>query len=169
MTDTGLILGEPSSYLLFTIFFSLTLSFSLLFPLEDSIKEYYHHTEEETEDVEPCTTVFNPRITKHCDLRGEGVENGVACDLVEGILSGVFFALSELGVEGASGGVYRRVGVLGRVVVMMEQVTQGNKCDGGGMVLLAVMVAVGALQRGSGAVVVRMEAGTRAGGTGAVL
>jgi hypothetical protein len=35
----------------------------------------------------------------------------------------------------------------------------------GGMVLLAVM-AVGALQRGSGAVVVRMEAGTRAGGTG---
>jgi hypothetical protein len=29
----------------------------------------------------------------------------------------------------------------------MEQVTQGNKCDGGGMVLLAVMV-VGALQKG---------------------
>jgi hypothetical protein len=68
-----------------------TLSFSLLFPLEDSIKEHYHHTEEETEDVEPCTTVFNPRITKHCDLRGEGVENGVACDLAEGILSGLFF------------------------------------------------------------------------------
>jgi hypothetical protein len=85
MTDTGLILGEPSSHLLFTIFFSLTLSFSLLFPLEDSIKEYYHHTLEETEDVEPCTTVFNPRITKHCDLRGEGVGNGVACDLGEGI------------------------------------------------------------------------------------
>jgi hypothetical protein len=41
----------------------------------------------------------------------------------------------------------------------MEQVTQGNKCDGGGMVLLAVMTAVGALQRGHGAVVVRMEAG----------
>ena len=90
MTDTGLILGEPSSYLLFTIFFSLTLSFSLLFPLEDSIKEYYHHTEEETKDCEPCTTVFNPRITKHCDLRGEGVENGVACYLAEGVLSGVF-------------------------------------------------------------------------------
>jgi hypothetical protein len=65
--------------------FSLPLSFSLLFPLEDSIKEYYHHREEETKDVEPCTTVFNPRITKHCDLRGEGVENGVACDLAEGI------------------------------------------------------------------------------------
>jgi hypothetical protein len=74
MTVTWLILGEPSYYLLFTTFFSLTLSFSLLFPLEDSIKEYYHHTEEETEDVEPCTTVFKPRITKHCDLRGEGVE-----------------------------------------------------------------------------------------------
>jgi hypothetical protein len=81
MTGTGLILGEPSSYLLFTIFFSLLtfhfslpLSFSLLFPLEESIDEYYHHTEEESEDVEPCTTVFNPRIAKHCDLMGEGVE-----------------------------------------------------------------------------------------------
>jgi hypothetical protein len=113
MTGTGLILGEPSSYLLFTIFFLLTLSFSLLFPLEDSIKEYYHHTEEETEDVEPCTTVFNPRITKHCDLRGEGVENGVACDLAEGILSGVF--CFEMGIEGAGGGIYRRAGVLGGV------------------------------------------------------
>jgi hypothetical protein len=90
MTVTGLIPGEPSSYLLFTIFFSLTLSFSLLFPLEDSIKEYYHHTEEEIEDYEPCATVFNLRITKHCDLRGEGVEKGVACDLTEGILSGLF-------------------------------------------------------------------------------
>jgi hypothetical protein len=76
MTDTGLILGEPSSYLLFTIFFSLTLSFSLLFP------------EEETKGYEPCTTVFNPRITKHCDLRGKGVENGVACYSTEGISSG---------------------------------------------------------------------------------
>jgi hypothetical protein len=125
MNDTGLTLGQLSSHLLFTIFFSLLLplSFSLLFPLEDSIKEYYHHTKEETEDVEPCTTVFNPRITKHCDLRGEGVENEVACNLAEGILSGVCFALSEMGVEGAGGGVYRRVGVLRRGVVMMEQVT----------------------------------------------
>jgi hypothetical protein len=69
---------------------SLLLSFSLFFPLEDSIKEYYHHTEEETKDYEPCATVFNPRMTKHCDLRGEGVENGIACNLAEGILSGVF-------------------------------------------------------------------------------
>jgi hypothetical protein len=95
MTDTGLILGEPSSHLFFTIFFSLLtfhfslpLSFSLLFPLEDSIKEYYHHTEEETKDYEPCATVFNPRFSKHCDLRGEGVKNGVACDLAEGIFIG---------------------------------------------------------------------------------
>jgi hypothetical protein len=33
------------------------------------------------------------------------VENGVDCHLVEGILSGVCFALSDMGVEGASGGV----------------------------------------------------------------
>jgi hypothetical protein len=97
MTSTGLILGEPSSYLLFTIFFSLLtfyfslpLSFSFLFPLEDSIKEYYYRTLEETKDYEPCATVFNPRITKHCDLWGEGVENGVACYLAGGILSSVF-------------------------------------------------------------------------------
>ena len=105
MTNTGLILGKPSSYLIFAIFCSLTLSFSLLFPLEDSFKEYYYHTLEETKDYEPCTTVFNPRITKHCDLRGEGVENGVACDSAEGILSGVCFALSKMGFEGAGGGV----------------------------------------------------------------
>jgi hypothetical protein len=42
------------------------------------------------------------------------------------------FALSGMGVEGAGGGFYRRVGVLGCGVVVMEQVTQGNKCDGGG-------------------------------------
>jgi hypothetical protein len=99
-----LILEEPSSHLLFAIFFSLTLSFSLLFPLEDSIKEYYHHIEAETKDYEPYTTVFNPRITKHCDLRGDGVENRFACNLAEGILSRVCFALSEMGVEGAGGG-----------------------------------------------------------------
>jgi hypothetical protein len=36
------------------------------------------------------------------------VENGVACYLAGGILSGVCFALSEMGIEGASGGIYRR-------------------------------------------------------------
>jgi hypothetical protein len=90
MTDTGLILEEPSSYLLFTIFFSLTLSFFLLFPLDDSIKEYYHHTEEELKTmnhVQQSSTQESPSIVI---LGGEGVENGVACDLAEGILSGVF-------------------------------------------------------------------------------
>jgi hypothetical protein len=70
-------------------------------------------------------------------------------------------------VEGASGGIYRRVVVFGCRVVVMEQVPRGSKHDNGrGTVLLAVMAVVGALQRGSGAVVVRIEAGTRAGGTG---
>jgi hypothetical protein len=95
MTNIGLILGQPSShlhYFLFSSHFPLPLSFSLLCPQEDSIKQYYHHKDEETKDYEPCTIVFNPKITKHCDLRGEGVENGDACDLVEGILSGVCFA-----------------------------------------------------------------------------
>jgi hypothetical protein len=48
---------------------------------------------------------------------------------------------------------------------VVEQVPRDSKHDKGrGTVLLAVMAAVGALQRGSGAVVVRMEAGTCAGG-----
>jgi hypothetical protein len=96
MTDIGLILGEPSSHLLFTIFFSLTLPFSLLFPLEDSIKEYYHHTEEETKDVEPYATVFTPR-------------GGF-----------IWSVLLGMGTEGAGGGVYRRVWVLGCGVAVME-------------------------------------------------
>jgi hypothetical protein len=46
-------------------------------------------------------------------------------------------------------------------------VTRGSRCDKGkGSLLPATMVAVGALPRGRGVVVVRMEAGTRAGGTG---
>jgi hypothetical protein len=64
--------------------------------------------------------------------------------------------------------------VLGCGVVMMEQVTRDNRCDGEGAVLLAVMATMGALQKGVGqwwcaakgawAAVVRMEASTRAGG-----
>jgi hypothetical protein len=60
------------------------------------------------------------------------VGNGVACDYDRGDLSGVCFALSEMGVEGAGGGFYRRAVcevVLGCGVVMMEQVTRGNRCD----------------------------------------
>jgi hypothetical protein len=92
-------------------------------------------------------------------------ENGVACDSTEGILSGVCFAFSEMGIEGASGGFYRRAVcevVLGCEVAVMEQHKAAGAMEGG-MVLLAVM-AVGALQRGSGAVVVRCK-----GGHGAVV
>jgi hypothetical protein len=32
------------------------------------------------------------------------VENGVACNLADGVLSGVCFALSEMGVKGAGRG-----------------------------------------------------------------
>jgi hypothetical protein len=107
------------------------------------------------------------------------VENGFACDLAEGILSRVCFALSEMGVEGAGGGFIgdwharccSRCGV-----VVMEQVTQGSRRnmgrghvagnDGGGCAAKGGVGGGSALQRGCGAVVVRMEAGTRARGTG---
>jgi hypothetical protein len=46
------------------------------------------------------------------------------------------------------GKFYRLVGVLGCGVAVMESVTQGSRCDGGGVVLLAVM-AVGVLQKGA--------------------
>jgi hypothetical protein len=133
MTGIELILGEPTSYLLFTIFFSLTLSFSLLFPLEDSIKEYYHHTEEETKDVEPYTTVFNPRITKHCDLRGKGVEKWSCLRFGRGYFIWCVLCLGwEL--RELVGGIYRRAVcevVLGCGVAVMEQVPRGSRCDGG--------------------------------------
>jgi hypothetical protein len=46
-------------------------------------------------------------------------------------------------------------------------VIRGSGCDmGKGGLLPAMMSTVGALQRGCGAVVVRMEAGTHAGGGG---
>jgi hypothetical protein len=99
---------------------------------------YYHHTDEETEDYEPCTTVLNPKITKHCDLRSKGVGKWSCLRFGRGdfFLSGVCFALSEMGVEGAGGGIYRRavceVVLKGCGVVVIEQVTRGNKYDGGG-------------------------------------
>jgi hypothetical protein len=37
------------------------------------------------------------------------------------------------------------VGVLGCGVAVMEQVTRGSRCGGGGMVLMAVMAVTGAL------------------------
>jgi hypothetical protein len=48
--------------------------------------------------------------------------------------------------------------VLGCGVAVMEQVTRGSRCDGGGL-LPATMAVVGVLQRGHRAVVVRMEVG----------
>jgi hypothetical protein len=84
-----------------------------------------------------------------------------------GVLSGVCFALSEMGVEGAGGGIYRQValvvvlGVCG--VVVLEQVLRGSRCDKMRGTMLLVVMVVGALQRGCGRVVC-MDAGTRAGG-----
>jgi hypothetical protein len=64
----------------------------------------------------------------------------------------VCFALSEMGVEGAGEGFIGERGVLGGCgVVVMEQVTQGSRCDKGkGGLLPAPMAVVGALQRGVG-------------------
>ena len=39
--------------------------------------------------------------------------------------------MSEMGVEGAGGGIYRRAGVLGCGVAVMEQVLRGSGCDKG--------------------------------------
>jgi hypothetical protein len=94
------------------------------------------------------------------------VGNGVACNYDRGDLSGVCFALSEMGVEGAGGGFYRRAGVLG--------VRSGG--DGAGDTRQRVRQGVGngvvgdngggCAAKAGGAVVVRMEAGMHAGGTG---
>jgi hypothetical protein len=90
------------------------------------------------------------------------VENGFACDLAEGILSGVCFALSEMGVEGASGGVYRRL----TCKVLLEVWCGGDGASDtrqqarhgeGGM--LPTMMAVGALQKGAWVAVVRCKGG----------
>jgi hypothetical protein len=49
----------------------------------------------------------------------------------------------------------------------MEQVIRGSRCDKGKGGLLPATMVVGVLQKGAWvAVVVRMEAGTRAGGMG---
>jgi hypothetical protein len=86
----------------------------------------------------------------------------------------VCFALSYVGIEGAGGGFYRRVVcevVLGCGVAVTEQMTRGSRCDGeGGSVAgcngdgCAAKGGRGvAVVRCKGGVVVRMEAGTRAG------
>jgi hypothetical protein len=87
-----------------------------------------------------------------------------------GFLSGVCFALSEMGVEGAGGGFIGERGCWGCGVVVMEQVTRGSRCDkgkgtvagddgDGGCAAKGGMGGGSALQRGRGA-------GTCARGTG---
>jgi hypothetical protein len=105
----------------------------LLFPLEDSIKDYHHHTEEVTKDYEPCTTVFNPRITKHCDLKGEEVGKWSCLQFGRGdfIRCVLCFGwdLRELVRK-----FYRRAVcevVLRRGVVVMEEVPRGSIRDKG--------------------------------------
>jgi hypothetical protein len=80
-------------------------------------------------------------------------------------------ALLGMGTEGAGGGIYRQaalvvvLGVCG--VVVMEQVPCDSRCDKGkGGLLPVTMAVVGALQRGRGVVVVRMEARHACGGHG---
>jgi hypothetical protein len=102
-------------------------------------------------------------------------ENGVACDSTEGILSGVCFAFSEMGIEGASGGFYRRAVcevVLGCEVAVMEQHKAAGAMEGGdgvvgsnggGCAAKGKWGGGGALQRGAWGGGWRR--GTRAGGT----
>jgi hypothetical protein len=71
-------------------------------------------------------------------------------------------ALLGMGVEGAGGGIYRRAVcevVLGCGVVMMEQVTQGNKCDGGGDGVASGNGGGCAAKGGRGVAVVRCKGG----------
>jgi hypothetical protein len=107
MTGTGLILGEPSSYLLFTIFFSL-LTFHCLFlslcsshwrSLSMSITIIQRRKPKTMNHVQQSSTQKSPSIVI---LGAREWKNGVACDLAEGIY--LECALSELGVEGAGGG-----------------------------------------------------------------
>jgi hypothetical protein len=87
-------------------------------------------------------------------------KNGAACDLADGILSGVCFAL-RWELREMVGEFYRRAGVLGGVcgVVVMEQVTRGSRCDKGKGGLLSATMAVGALQKGAWMAVVRCKGG----------
>jgi hypothetical protein len=72
----------------------------------------------------------------------------------------VCFALSEMGVEGAGGGVYRRAGVLGGVWSGSDGAgdTRPHVQQGEGGLLPATM-AVGALQKGAWVAVVCCKGG----------
>jgi hypothetical protein len=69
-----------------------------------------NHVQQSSTQESPSIVILGAREWK----------NGVACNLAEGILSGLFFSLCEMGVEGAGRGFYRRVGVFGCGVVVME-------------------------------------------------
>jgi hypothetical protein len=93
MTDTELILGQPSSHLLFTIFFSLFTASFFLFALP-TWGFYQRVLPSYRGGNRRCWTMYNslqPKNHQALYLRGEEVENGIACYLAEGIfLSGVF-------------------------------------------------------------------------------
>jgi hypothetical protein len=67
-----------------------------------------NHVQQSSTQESPSIVILGTREWK----------NGVACDLAEGIY--LECALSELGVEGAGGGIYRRAGVSSCGVVVME-------------------------------------------------
>ena len=69
-----------------------------------------NHVQQSSTQESPSIVILGAREWK----------NGVACYYDRGDLSGVCFALSEMRVEGAGGGFYRRAGVFGCGVVVME-------------------------------------------------
>jgi hypothetical protein len=108
MTDIGLILGQPSSYLLFAIFlslFSLPLSFSLLFPLErilsKSITIIQRRKPRTMNHVQQSSTQESPRIV----ILGAREWKMELLAIWQRRFHRDYFALSEMGVEGVVGGV----------------------------------------------------------------
>jgi hypothetical protein len=109
MTVTGLILGEPSSYLLFTVFFSL-LTFHCLFLslcsshwriLSKSITIIQRRKPKTMNHVQQSSTQESPSIVI---LGGREWKMGLLA-IWQRVLYRECFALSEMGVEGAGGGV----------------------------------------------------------------
>jgi hypothetical protein len=109
MTDTGLILGELSSYLLFTIFFSL-LTFHFLFLslcsshsriLSKSITIIQRRKPKTMNQVQQSSTHESPSIVI---LGVREWEMGLLAIMTEGICLECF-AFSGIGTEGADGGV----------------------------------------------------------------
>jgi hypothetical protein len=103
MAGTGLILGEPSSYLLFTIFFSLTflsLCSSHWRILSMSITIIQRRKPKTMNHVQQSSTQESPSIVI---LGAKEWKMELLAIWQRGFLSGVCFALSEMGIEGAGG------------------------------------------------------------------